>query len=561
MIPSEIQAEILTRFFSEKQSARQIARDLGLNRRSILKVVRRRSIREERVVTVRKSILDPFKDEIRIMLTRDARCPAPAILNRLRELGYPGGISILTEYLRKVRSRPVRRREAFLRLEFAPGEAAQVDWGEFGDVFGDGVKIHCFGIVLCYSRYLYVEFTRSEKFEDFIRCHERAFRFFGGVPKQCWYDNLTSAVTERAGSLIRFNARFLAYMGHHGIRPHACNVARGNEKGRVEGLVKYIRKNFWAGRSFANFADLTTQAIDWQNQIANQREHRATRRIVRLMFQNEEHKVLMRINPNAYDTDETLTRVVPPDFHVIYETNRYSVPWTLIGMAVTLKVSNEQISVYYHEKIVTGHPRSYQKAQVFTKENHRQGVLAHKPGAARIDWQFSAVKNIGPKMADYVNLLRSGHRSLKSELSKILALSTVYGDRLVHEACWDLLERGVIGVEALELTLKRLHHPQTTALQPEPLEFSNQNLNRNVPVVDLRHYDALLFEREIGSASHSSEDKYESRPDRHHSPAHRTETPAHEPGSPAGPRIDERDRKEDFNEIPGPVDCNRKIRT
>src|SRR5262249_32246755 len=153
-----------------------------------------------------------------------------------------------------------------------------------------GVKIHCFAMVLCFSRYMYIEFTRSEKFEDFIRCHENAFRYFGGVPLECWYDNLTSAVTDRMGQLIRFNSRFMAYVGHHHIRPHACNVAGGNEKGRVEDLIKYIRMNFWPGRTFSDFDDLCKQSIVWRNNIANQREHRSTRRIVRLHFESEEKK-------------------------------------------------------------------------------------------------------------------------------------------------------------------------------------------------------------------------------------------------------------------------------
>ena len=506
MIPTQIQAEILTRYFTEKHSIRQIAENLGINRRSVHRVVQRRTVVEDRQKAERNSIIDPYKQEIKALLEKDPDATATSVINRLRMLGYMGGQTIINVHLRQIRQRRVRPKEAFLRLDFSPGEAAQVDWGEFGDVFGDGIKIHCFAMVLCFSRYMYVEFMRGEKFEDFIRGHENAFSFFGGLPKQCWYDNLTSAVTERMGSLIRFNTRFMAYMGHHGIRPHACNVARGNEKGRVEGLIKYIRLNFWPGRHFSDFEDLTKQAIVWRNQVANQREHRTTRRVVRLFFEAEEQKYLMQKNPNIYDTDETLSRVVPPDFHVIYETNRYSVPWTLVGMTVTLKVAPTQIKIYYHERIVTGHERSYRKGQVFTREAHQQGVLERKPGASKDSWQLAAVKNIGPKMMEYVDLLRAGHRSLRNELSRIIALSTVYGDRLVHEACWDLLSRGIVGVEALELTLKRLHHPSQSQLKPEPISFSDQKLNRVVPVVDLRRYDALLFERNEESASEINEE-------------------------------------------------------
>ena len=176
MISLEDQAEILTRYYTDKQSVRQIAISLGLNRRSVKRVVERRSIKEQRVRLKRTSILEAYHDDIKLMLEKDPFCPATAIFNRLRELGYIGGISILRDYLHTVRSRPVRRREAFLRLEFEPGETAQVDWGEFGNVFGDGIKIHCFAMVLCYSRYLYIEFTRREKFEDFVRCHEQHCR-------------------------------------------------------------------------------------------------------------------------------------------------------------------------------------------------------------------------------------------------------------------------------------------------------------------------------------------------------------------------------------------------
>ena len=118
----------------------------------------------------------------------------------------------------------------------------------------------CFAMILCYSRLLYIEFTRSEKFEGFIWCHENAFRSFGGlVPKECWYDNLTSTVTDRMDSLVRCNVGFMACLGHHGVRPHACNSAKGNEKGRVEDVIKYIRSSFWPGRKFTDFEDLCKQ--------------------------------------------------------------------------------------------------------------------------------------------------------------------------------------------------------------------------------------------------------------------------------------------------------------
>jgi transposase len=496
MIPPDVQAEILALHFGAKKGTRAIAKQLGINRKAVRRVVENRkvSLKPEAPQGGRRSILDPFKPGIEELLKRDPNLMASRIFQKIRKDGYMGGHSILQEYVKRIRTVPHRSREAFLRLDFPPGETAQVDWGEFGTPFNDGVKIHCFLMVLCHSRLLYIEFTRSEKFEEFIRCHENAFKFFGNqVPLEIWYDNLRSAVTERMGSLVRFNARFLAYLGHHGIRPHACNPAKGNEKGRVESGVKLVRDSFWAGRQFKNFDDLGKQAITWRDEIANRREHRSTRKVPILHFESAEKHLLRPTNPHAYDTTEVLSRVVPPTFLIAYESNRYSVPWTLVGLTLTVRASDQALEFYYHERRVAWHVRSYEKHQVFESRDHFKELLERKPGVTREGWQIAAVKNIGPAMAGYLDLIRVGHRSMRNEVSRVLALATIYGEKNVNSACESLIQNGIIGVENLELLLKGRHHPSECELQPSPLQFQNSKLNRVVPTVDLRRYDALLF--------------------------------------------------------------------
>jgi transposase len=495
MISPEIQAQILTLYYSDKRSMESISRELGINRKTVIRVVERREVRLVPNHRNRTSGLDPYKETIRGQLRKDSKITGSSLLNQLRMLGYTGGITVLRDFVLQERGRMVHPREAFLRLEFGPGEVAQVDWGEFGDVFGDGVKIHCFAMVMAYSRMIYIEFTRSEKFEEFIRCHEAAFRFFGGAPKECWYDNLASAVSDRINGLIRFNVRFMAYMAHHAVRPHACNVAKGNEKGRVENLIKYIRMNFWSGRQFTDFEDLTRQMIVWRNQTANAREHRTTRRVVKLFFESEEKPKLLSLNPTPYDTDEIFSRNVTSDFHLQYESNRYSVPWTLVGMTITVRVNHQNVKVYYNEKFICSHPRSYLKNQVFTTEAHRAGLLERKPGAtSRENWQLGYVKSLGPKMKEYIELVRQGPRSLKYELGRLVALVTIYGEAVVLDACSECLSSGIVGVDNIELYLKRKYHPSRVELQPEPITFDSEKLNRVHPAVDLRKYDALLFE-------------------------------------------------------------------
>jgi hypothetical protein len=199
------------------------------------------------------------------------------------------------------------------------------------------------------------------------------------------------------------------------------------------------------------------------------------------------------MNPHVYDTTEVFSRVVPPHFSIAYESNRYSVPWTLVGLTLTVRVSDQIIDFYYHDKRVARHVRSYDKHQIFESREHFKELLERKPGVTREGWQIAAVKNIGPAMKDYLGLIRVGQRSMRNEISRVLALATIYGEKNVNSACEALLKGGIVGVESLELSLKSRHHPSECELQPSPLQFQNTQLNRVVPTVDLRRYDALLF--------------------------------------------------------------------
>lgn len=488
MLTTEQQAEILTLHYSQKMSLRAITRKLGVDRKSVRSVIKRRSI-DTTQKRNKSSLLSSYRGYIQEQIT--AGVPASTILTQIRERGYLGGRTILQEYVAELRGTPGRRHEAFLEIDFLVGECAQADWGEFGDVFSDGSRVHCFVMVLCYSRLLYIEFTRGEKFEDFIRCHENAFRFFDNrVPKECWYDNLASAVTERMDRMVKFNSRFRAYLGHHGIRPFACNPARGNEKGRVEDGVKYIRSAFWSGRSFTNFEDLCSQASKWRDETANRREHRATRKVPILCFENEEKQKLLSMNPVPYDTDEIFSCAVSHQFQIKYETNRYSVPWTMAGMGVTVRIDDKTISVFYHDKQVARHDRCYSKYQVLSKDSHSAGLRERKSGDDRDSWRISCLRAVGQDVIRYMEFIQAGNRSMRSEVNRLLALATVYGHEVLNTACKELLARSVVGSSNLELFLQSNHH----RVAPEPIAFSRENLNRTVTTVDLRTYDEFLID-------------------------------------------------------------------
>jgi hypothetical protein len=298
-------------------------------------------------------------------------------------------------------------------------------------------------------------------------------------------------------------------MGHHGIRPHACNPARGNEKGRVEDGVKFIRSNFWAGRSFLNFTDLNQKASLWLAQFANKREHRSTHKIPRLVFDNEEKNLMLPMNPNHFETNEVFSRVVPPNFFITYETNKYSIPWTLVGLTITLRISQFEIKAFYNDKYITNHLRSYKKNQIIEKPEHKQSLLELKPGLQnRESAQIQAIKKLGAALSDYVDYLKSSNRSLKNEIPKLLALSTIYGGQILNLATSELLNSGSIGIDNLELILKK-HHSKNVVLNPAPISFQNNRLNRFIEAPDLRKYDALLFDSNNHTSPTNKNDPFE----------------------------------------------------
>ena len=528
LLTPEIQVKILSLYFMEKIKIRAISRQLGIDRKTVHRVINRRSVLLDISQKRRASRLDQFKDKIANLLKQDPKITSAVILQRIRASGYDGSYSLLTSWVSS--QRPVIASEAFFKLSFAPGEVTQVDWGEFEDLLGDGVKIHCFVMVLCYSRLLYIEFTRSEKFEDFIRCHENAIAYFENlVPGQWWYDNLPTAVTERMGKLIRFNARFLAYAGHHHVSSHACNIARGNEKGRVENGVKLVKINFLPSRMFKDFDDLRLQACQWRDEAANLREHRATRKIPRFLFDHEEKAALHRANPIAYDTDEIYSERVRPDYHLIYETNQYSVPWTLVGNVVTVRVDADEIKVFYQNQFITKHKRSYKKHQApFTRPEHEAGLQERKPQGknAHIHWQIQTLESYGSPLKQYLKCLGQSHRSIRQEVSRLLALGTIYGTDALAETVELLLIRGTIGADQVELALKHRVKAKNEPVKPTPLSLKDERLSRIPSKMDLRQYDRLLLDRlerpsessspaESINDSQENENGYQCRPGKH----------------------------------------------
>jgi transposase len=417
----------------KRLTAAQLAVSLGLDVKTVRHWIGRPYTPRQPVR--RPSKLDPFKG--RIVGWLDAHpLSAQQVFQRLCDNGYTGGISIVKDYVRAVRPRP---REAFLTLAFAPGDVAQVDWGEFGTIaVGDTRRrLSFFVMVLAYSRQMYVEFTLSQTMEQFLAAHVNGFNALG-VPKKVMVDNLRCAVLRHArGEAAQFNPRYLDFARHYGFEPVACAVAKGNEKGRVERGVGYVKVNFLAGLELPDFAALNPAAQVWIESVANVRLHREThRRPVDLWAQ--ERAQLQAVNPRPFDVGRVLVVRANRQFRVTFEANRYSVPARFAGAQITLKAYPDRLCIYHGEDLIARHARSFERHRDIEDPDHPKALVAQRRHArdAQVLGRFLALTPLAVRY--HAGLVERRGQALV-HVRKIVALADIYGDEAVVRALTDAL--------------------------------------------------------------------------------------------------------------------------
>jgi transposase len=268
MIPHEQRAEIRRLYYAEHWRIGTIATTLGVHHDTV-RLALERFIRPG--TQVRPSTLDPYKPMLLATLEQYPRLRATRLFAMIRERGFAGSAVQVRRWVRTVR--PAARAEAYLRLETLPGEQAQVDWGNFGalSVAGGQRLLSCFVLVLSWSRAVYARFALDQTLESFLRGHVEAFTALGGIPRTILYDNLKSVVLDRVGDHIRFHPRVLELAGHYHYAPQPCAPYRGNEKGKVERMIQYLRHSFFAARRFSSLNDLNGQLARWIHDVAHTR--------------------------------------------------------------------------------------------------------------------------------------------------------------------------------------------------------------------------------------------------------------------------------------------------
>jgi hypothetical protein len=379
-----------------------------------------------------------------------------------------------------------------LRLQVFPADQAQVDWANFGQVVVGRARraLSCFVITLSYSRALYLEFFFDQTMENFLRGHVHAFQDWGGQPRVLLYDNLRSAVLERRGDQIHFHPRLMELCAHYHFVARPCQVRAGNQKGRVERAVRYIRDSFWAGRHFTTLAECNRQALLWRDEIAHRRPWPGdSARTVEQVF-NEEQLRLLPPPANPFSTDLIVPVRSAKTIYVRFDLNDYSIPPEAVGRQLTLVASDTLVRILDGAAEIARHRRSYDRHQPVLDPAHQEALLRAKRKAFN-STPTGRLAQVVPETETLLDLAFAQGESAGSQTAQLIRLLDLYGAAALRRAVREALDRNTPRASSVAFLLRKQR--RSTSHPPLAVDLSHYPEAQSIELRphNLETYDEL----------------------------------------------------------------------
>jgi transposase len=452
-IPAELAARIERLYTVERWRVGTIARQLNVHRDTV-----RRVLREHQVVPpgtpLRQSLVDPYRSFIRETLEKYPTLAASRLHDMVCERGYAGQASHFRHLVSTMRPRPPA--EAYLRLRTLPGEQMQVDWAHFDHLQIGRARRPLMGfvMVLSYSRRVFLRFCLNAQMDSFLRGHVEAFAAFGGLARTALYDNLKSVVLERVSDAIRFNPEFLAFAKHYRFEPRPVGIARGNEKGRVERHIDFIRKSFFAAREFTDVDDLNAQARQWcEGKAFDRRWPEDDSVTVRQAFAAEQPR-LLGLPATGYALGQRLEVAVAKTPYVRFDLNDYTVPHTHVRRTLSVLADEQRVRIFEGITELANHPRSFDRHQQIEDPSHLQTLIEHKR-RVRAHRGCDALAQVAPASTQLLQMASQRGHNLGSITATLLRLLDQYGAPALQAAILDAIARDVPHPNAVSFALER----------------------------------------------------------------------------------------------------------
>lgn len=487
-ISDNLKANILRYHHVEKWRVGTISKQLNVHYTVVKRVLSQAGIPKSQFIK-KELLITPYLSFIMDTLKTYPNLTAARLYEMVKSRGYTGSLRHFRHLISLYRPAPCF--EAYLRLRTLPGEQAQVDWGHFGYIQIGKAKrpLMAFVMVLSFSRKIFLRFFLNAQMSSFLQGHVAAFNAFSGVPKVLLYDNLKSAVLQRQGDAILFNPQLLDFSSHYRFEPRPVAIARGNEKGRVERSIRYIRDNFFAARKFKDIEDLNDQATRWcDHESANRFCPEDKTQTVQGVFLQEK---LLALPDNPYETHERVTVRIGKTPYARFDLNDYSIPHTAVLKTVSLVASEHKISIVDGANIIAEHDRCYDKGAQIENPAHTQDLVSQKRKAAKNRGQDRLIKSI-PQASEF--LIKAAERgyNIGAITSHLLYLLDHYGSCELSMAINVALEKNSPHSNSVRLTIEKNRHEKNLP-PPIAITLPNDKRVRDMAVKphNLSDYDAL----------------------------------------------------------------------
>jgi transposase len=375
MVGEERWAEIRRLHVEEGHSISAIARMMELDRKTVRRCVREAWQPYRREVVV-ETLLSPHRSWLE-RRAPEVRYSARILYQELKaQHGYAGSYETVKRFVAPLRELVGSDALTQTRFETAPGEQSQVDWGQVRVPFRHGpVKLHLFVLTLGFSRRGFYWAYADERLNQFLEAHERAFTHFGGLTAEHLYDRPRTVCHRNKDGRRVWNPTFKAFAEHWGFEPRVCRAYRAQTKGKVESGVKYVKRNFVPGRQFIDIVDFTEQLGEWNAEVADTRVHGTTHEVPLVRFERERPHLLPTHRQPSFLTEATVSRMVASDWLVSFRSNRYSVPFRLIGKAVEVHARDGVVRVFHRGECVAEHRQRLGRHELAIAPEHGPGAV------------------------------------------------------------------------------------------------------------------------------------------------------------------------------------------
>ncbi len=407
------------------KGVKAIAHELGIDPKTVRQVLRPKHRQRRR----RGSQLDAFRPLIRKLVLED-ELTAVRVLEEIEAVGYSGGYTILSDYIRSFRPRPVAR--PHLRFETGPGVQGQVDLSPYAvSIAEEMVDVVCFSFVLGFSRWQFIRFVRHADVHAVCHSHALAFEACGGVPHEILYDRMKQVVIHSEHHRVIFHELFAALARHYGFRAVPLAPGYKEGKGKVENPFGYVEGNFLLGRRFHDWADFEAKTQWWLRERAWVRVHRTTheRPLDRL---EQERPYLIGLPERRFEAAIMVPRLVGDDFCVAWETNRYSVPPRYTGKTTWARVLEGTLEVVLESEVIARHHLRSTRGMRYVAPEHEAEFRQHSTSRHVLRQQFLRLGSAAEPFARGLEQERRGAAGY--HMQQILQLAERYGVARIVQA-------------------------------------------------------------------------------------------------------------------------------